>query len=106
MKNYIAYNSIDSEYERFDTIEEAREYLEEIFLDSEDGYHPEMDSCKIYALKEVVKYDVVDKKENYKYLNEEDIPDDDDVSEAWPYDNAFDEIWRHKFVDVDKEGGV
>jgi len=101
MKKYVAYNAIDSEYEDFETIEEARKYLEEVFLDNtEHLYHPDMEGCKIFELKEVVGYDVIDRKENYKYLNEEDIPDDDNDSESWPYDNAADEIWKHKFIPI------
>jgi len=100
MKKYLAFDGINCEHEEFETIEEAREYLEECFLDSDDGYHPDMDSCKIYELKETVSYDVIDKKENYKYIHEEDIPEDDEVSEAWPHNNDFDEIWKHKFVAV------
>lgn len=45
-----------------------------------------------------MSYDVIDKKENYKYLHEEDIPEGDNESEAWPFDNNFDEIWKHKFM--------
>ena len=59
-----------------------------------------MDCCKIFELKQTVSYDVVDKKENYKYVYEEDIPEDDEESEAWPYSTSFDEIWKHKFVTV------
>lgn len=100
MKKYLAFDGINCEYEEFETIEEAQKWLEECFLDSDEGYHPDMDCCKIFELKQTVSYDVVDKKENYKYVYEEDIPEDDEKSEAWPYSTSFDEIWKHKFVTV------
>ena len=100
MKKYLAFDGINCEYEEFETIEEAQIYLEESFLDSDEGYHPDMKSCKIFELKQIVDYDIVDSKENYKYEHEEDIPEDDEDSEAWPYDSDFDKIWKHKFVTV------
>lgn len=100
MKKYLAYDAINSEYEEFDTIEEAREWLEEGFLDSSEGYHPDVDDCKIYKLFETVTHEIVDSKSNYEYENEEDIPEENESAEAWPYDNSFDEIWKHKFVGV------
>lgn len=101
MKKYLAFDGINFEYEEFETLKEAQKWLEECFVSSEEGYHPDLDSCKIYKLKQVVRHDVVDKKDNYKYECEDDIPEDDEKSEAWPYDSAFDEIWQHKFVDVE-----
>ena len=99
-KKYLAYDGINGDHEGFETIEEAREWLEECFNDPVEGYHPDFQSCKIYELKEIVEYEVVDSRENYKYQNEEDIPDGDTESEAWPYSNEFDEVITHKFVDV------
>ena len=100
MKKYLAFDAINNEYEEFETIEDAQQWLEEAFLCSGEGYHYDLKSCKIFELKQTVDYDVVDSKKNYKYENEEDIPEDDNESEVWPYDNSFDEIWEHKFVDV------
>jgi len=31
-------------------------------------------------------------------MDEDDIPEDDNESIAWPYSTDFDEIWKHKFV--------
>ena len=97
---YLAFDGINCSYERFETIEEAREWLVECFYDEQEGYHPDLESCKIFELKEVASYDIIDKKENYKYLHEEDIPEGDNESESWPYDDAFDEIWKHKFMPI------
>lgn len=103
MDKYLAYNAINSEYEECSTIEEAREYLEESFLDREEGYHPDLTGCKIYKLVEIVEYDEIDSKDNYKYEHDDDIPEEDEESEAWPYDNAFDEIWKHRFEPVKED---
>ena len=103
MKRYLAFDGINGEREEFDTIEEAREWLEDCFLSPDEGYHPDFASCKIYQLAETVECEVVDKKENYKYIYEDDIPEGDNESQAWPYSTDFDEIWKHKFVPVPSE---
>lgn len=97
-KKYLAFDGINQFHESFDTIEEARKHLTECFLDEFEGYHPDLELCCIYELKETVSYDVIDKKSNYKYESEDDIPEYDNESEAWPYDNEADEIWQHKFI--------
>lgn len=99
-KPYLAFDAINCNYEEHDTIEEARKWLVDRFLsDCEDeGYHPDLVDCKIYKLAETVSYDVVDSKENYKYESEYDIPEGEDSDDVWPYDSAFDEIWKHKFI--------
>jgi viroplasmin and RNaseH domain-containing protein len=92
---------MNNEYESFDTIEEARNWLEYCIKDDiENVYHPDLEGCEIYKLVETVGIDVIDEKANYKYENEEDIPEDDNESEAWPYSNDIDEIWQHKFIPV------
>lgn len=99
MKKYLAYDGINCEYEDFNTIDEARTWLEQAFFDREEGYHPDLKDCAIYKLEETVDYDVVDSKNNYKYMHEEDIPEDDELSEACPFGGAdYDEIWKHKFI--------
>ena len=103
MKRYLAFDGINGDREEFDTIEEAREWLEECFLSPDEGYHPDFASCKIYQLAEIVECDVIDKQENYKYINEEDIPEDDEESQAWPYNSDFEEIWKHRFVPMPSE---
>ena len=94
---YLAYDASGNNYQRFDTLEEAHKYIEDSF---EDEYTSELDDCEIFELIEVVRHDVIDSKENYEYVYEEDIPEDDEESAAWPYDSAHDEIWQHKFVPV------
>jgi len=103
MKKYLAFDGINGGHEDFDTIEEARKWLEDCFLSPDEGYHPDFASCKIYQLAETVECEVVDKKENYKYIYEDDIPEGDNESQAWPYSTDFDEIWKHKFVPVPSE---
>ena len=44
---------------------------------------------------------VIDSKDNYEYMYDDDIPEDDEESEACPFGGAdYDEIWKHKFVNV------
>ena len=95
MKKYLAYDGINGYYQEFENIEDAQKFLEEIFFDAEEGYHPDMKQCKIFELKQTVDYEVVDSKENYKTGYEDDLCDDD---EMWPYNDDFDEIWKHEFV--------
>jgi len=98
MKKYIAHDGINGEREDFEQIEDARTYLTGQFLDPHEGYHPDLGSCCIYELKEIVTHEIIDSKENYKYIYEEDIPEDDNESEAWPYSTDHEEIWKHHFV--------
>jgi len=101
MKQFLAYDGINNHWELFNTIEEARDYLEEIFLDpNNDSYHPDLASCKIYQLVETVEYEIIDSKKNYKYFYDDDIPIDAEDHEIWPYDDMFDELWQHKFVPI------
>jgi hypothetical protein len=86
MKKYLAYDGIGGEHEVFDTIEEAREYLKECFLDGE--YHPDLQSCEIYKLHERVDFDIIDRKDNHTDKEWEEL--------GYPLD--ADEIWKHKFV--------
>ena len=104
MKKYVAWDGVDYNHEEFDTIEEAQKYLEKCFFDDNDRtYSSDLIHCGIYELCQKVSYDVIDKKENYKYEDEDDIPEDDEESEAWPYSTVYEEIWQHKFVDVKEE---
>lgn len=104
MYKYLAHDPINNEFEEFDTIEQAREWLEDIFLDPDEGYHPNLMDCKIYKLVETVNYEVIDSKDNYKYLFNEDIPEDDEESEACPFGGAdYDEIWKHRFESVKED---
>jgi hypothetical protein len=85
MKAYLAHDPINGEHEEFETIEEAREFLEESFLDSDEGYHPDASTCRIYKLIETVKMTVVDEKSNYKYDSEDDVPENDETGDFWPH---------------------
>jgi len=90
---YLAFNSGECDYEEFDTIEEAREWLDECFIVEGEGYSQEPTGSKIYKLTEEVSYDVVDKMSNY------------DSKEQWEEETGmsdeYEEIWKHKFVKVD-----
>jgi succinylglutamate desuccinylase len=99
MRKYLVIDP-DFQQEEFETIEQARAYLKEVFFDYEEGYHPGTENCRIYQLVETVELEVVDRKENYKYVREEDIPEDDEESEAWPYPDHYDEVCKHTFKTV------
>jgi hypothetical protein len=102
MKRYITYDACAGEFNSHDTIEEAREHLKGCFFDIDDRvYHPDTADCQIFELKEVVKVEVIDKKSNYEYEYEDDIPEGED-GEAWPYSSECDEIWDVKFEEVTK----
>jgi len=103
VKKYLAYDAPNNEYESFETIEEAQKWIEESILDPNDGYASEVKDCKIYELRQIVEFDKIDSKENYEYEYEDDIPEGDETSEAWPYDPDFDEVWQHRFIDVPPE---
>jgi len=88
----MRYLAIDTNNDRdeFDTIEEAREWLEESFL-SNEGYHPDLEDCRIYELIEVVKKTVVQVQ-------------GDMTDEQWSEISSTpecDEIWRHEFVKIE-----
>ena len=88
-KPYLAYDGINSEYEEFATIEEAEKFLEESFLDQDEGYHPDLESCKIYKLEKQVKLHVIDRADDY-------------TTEQWlaKYSAEYDEIWTHEFISI------
>ena len=103
LKKYLAYDAINGWYEDCSTIEEAQKFLEDSFMNVDEGYAAETEQSQIFELKQVVKLKVIDKKENYKYIDIDDAPDDVEVNEeeeVWPYGNHFDAICEHKFVDV------
>ena len=97
MKKYITYDACEGEFNLHETIEEAQEYLRESFFC--EAYHPETANCQIFELKEVVKVEVTDRKSDYEYEEEDDIPEGAD-GEAWPYGSDIEELWDVKFVDV------
>lgn len=84
----LAFDGINREYKSFESIEDARAFLEESFLDKKEGYHPDLTTSMIYELKESVDYDIVASKSDYT---------DKEWKEA-DYPEEFEEIWKHKFV--------
>ena len=86
---YLAYDGVNGEHEGFNTVEEARAYLEEIFLDGSE-YHPDILECKIYELKEKVEYDVIADKADFTDKEWEDAE----------YSSEYTEIWKHKFTTI------
>ena len=85
---YLAYDGINSEYESFDDLETAQKFIEESFLDTTEGYHPDLETCGIYKLVQKVGYDVIATR------------DGDEWSDGNNYGDSVDEIWQHKFIDL------
>lgn len=102
MKKYLVYDAIDGQYERFETIEEAEKYLNEIAVDSDNGVDQAISDCLIYKLEKKVEVVVVDKKSNYQYIYQEEVPEgsDEDCWEDNCSDPEFDTVVEVKIVDA------
>lgn len=88
---FLAFDSDNHDYVNCDTIEKAREYLEEGFLDSTEGYSLYTDDYKIYKLVETVELDTVAEKKDFN---------DEEWEEAG-YSKHHDIICKHRFVPMD-----
>lgn len=103
---YLAFDACNGEYQTFDNIEDARKWLYDCFYDQDDqAYDLDTDSCKIYLLHEKVELVETDRKSNYKYECEEDLPDGGDSDDVWPYDNMFDVVGEHRFIPINPATG-
>ena len=54
-------------------------------------------TTKKFDFKTIKSFEDACKKENYKYMEEDDIPEGSD-EEAWGHGDA-DEVWKHRFVE-------
>jgi len=99
MKKYLAYDACDGQTKRFESIEEARKWIDEQSV-IDESVDEKVKFSAIYILHEKVEIEVTDKKSNYKYQSEDDIPEDDNESEAWPYSSDHEEMWKINFVQV------
>ena len=97
MKKYIAYDSDNSDFEWFETIEEAQKWIKD---GNTEEISPDINSYFIAEIIQRAVFKETYRKENYKYLNEEDIPEDDTESEAWPFDNEFERVGKIEFETV------
>lgn len=91
---------IEGDKELFETLKEAQDYAEGCFF-NDGAYHPDIKDTCIFELIQTVDYDVIDKRSNYKCQNVDDVPEGGNLDDAWQHDCEFDEIWKHKFVDVE-----
>ena len=99
---YVAYNAAIWEYEVFETLKEAEDWLKE---DDEEGISDEACCGKNY-IAEIQYRSVVtttDEKSNY-HVHTDDCPEDCD-EEEWPYDSDWDCVAYHSYekIDWDKE---
>jgi len=105
MKNYVAYFSAQNEFEFFETFEGARKWL----LDWYDEGFPEETMRGFDCIAKVThrsKFTETDRKENYKYVYEDDIPEDDDESEYWPHDSDIDVVGELTFEPIEEEESI
>ena len=96
MKNYIAFFSENYEFETFETYEQAEKWLRDWYV---EGFPQESMDGKDYIAKIThrSKFTETDNKKNYKYVYEDDIPIDDENSEAWPHSSEFDVVGNLTF---------
>lgn len=103
MKKLIAYDDINGEFEDFESIEDARKELEEIFYQNDEGYHPDgVRSCKIYEQIEELEFKITEERANYKYDYDDEAPEGEEHL-VWPYDSAFEQVGKHNFALVPTE---
>ena len=98
---YVAYFAVNNEFEFFDTFEEAEKWFHDTYHDEEE-FSDETISGEDF-IAEVThrsKFTEIDNKDNYQYDYEDDIPEDDEESEAWPYDTEYDSVGKVEFEKV------
>lgn len=102
MKNYVAYFSEQGEFEFFETHEEAESWLRDWY---NEGFPEETMEGRDFIAKVThrSKFTETDRKENYKYVYEDDIPEDDDESEYWPHDSEIDVVGNLTFEPIKME---
>jgi len=95
-KNYVAFFSESCEFETFETFEEAEKWLRDCY---EDGFPQETMDGEDFIAKITHRscFTETDNKDNYKYAYEDDIPIDDEISEAWPHSSEFDIVGKLTF---------
>ena len=101
-KNYVAYFSEQGEFEFFETHEEAEQWLRDWYYECYPDDTISGRDC-IAKVTHRSSFTETDRKENYKYVYEDDIPEDDDESEAWPHSSEFDVIGTLTFEKIAEE---
>lgn len=95
---YVAYDAANGEYEEFETLKEAEDWLTE---DDGEGISDEA-CCGQNYIAEIQYRSVVtkiDEKANY-HVHTDECPDDCD-EEEWPYSDDFDWIGHHSYEKID-----
>ncbi len=95
---YIAYDPDNNDYEPFETLEEAQEWLAR---DDGEGFGEALcGGCGFIAkITHRAKYEVTDEKENY-HEHTENCPEDCD-EEEWPNPIEFDTVGKIVFEEVE-----
>lgn len=94
---YVAYDAANGEYQEFETLNEAENWLKE-----DDGEGISNEACcgqnyiaEIQYISEVTR---IDEKKNY-HVHTDDCPEDCD-EEEWPYNDDWDWIGDHHYVRI------
>jgi hypothetical protein len=105
MENYLAFYSEESEFQLCETYEEAEEWLRDWY---DEGFPEETMKGNDFIAKVThrSKFTETDRKENYKYVYEDDIPEDDDESECWPHDSDIDIVGKLTFEQVEPSAEI
>lgn len=105
MKNrYVAYDSSNGEYNEFETLQEAIDWLKE--GDSEGISDEACDGQNwIAEIKYKSEVTEIDNRSNYEYDEEECMWINKD-GEEWNYGNDFEWIGDHHYVEIDWENEV
>lgn len=95
---YVAYDAANGEYEEFETLKEAEDWLKE-----GDGEGIFDEACRGQNYIAEIQYRSVvtktDEKENY-HVHTDKCPEDCD-EEEWPYSDDFDWIGHHSYEKID-----
>jgi len=86
---YLAFDADNYDFEEFETIEEARKYCEDGFL-NEEGYSPDTEKYKIWQIAEIVELKTIAEKKDFT----------DEQWEEKGYSDEFDTICKHEFIPI------
>jgi hypothetical protein len=83
---YLAFNADNYDFEEFETIEEARKYCEDGFLN--ESYSQDTENYKIWQIAETVELKTIAEKKDFT----------DEQWEDEGYNEDFDTICKHEFI--------
>lgn len=98
MNRYVAYDATNGEWEEFETLKAAEDWLTE---NDGDGISEEACNGQNYIAEIQFRsaVTVIDGKDNY-HVHTDDCPEDCD-EEEWPHNNDFDWVGKHSYTKID-----